>query len=114
MDKDIREYMTEEDQQIMDSIMKEALIRKEKHARVLAAAKQCPECGEFQCQREFVEVTKRVYSIMLPATGEVNALKRLLQEICSFCLKYDLCQCIQHKSRRKQEMEDMLDSDLPF
>lgn len=115
-----REYFTEKEQEQMERLIKKALHRKEQHEKVLEGAEQCQdsECSS-ECQGEFWEDTPDDYRITFPNEDEFYELERLLRNLCKFCLRFDLCQCIRHRERRKEAyyeelVDDPLTAELPF
>lgn len=118
-----REYFTEKEQKQMERLIKKALRRKEQHEKVLEGAEQCKQCQDSECgsecQSQFWQDTPDDYRITFPNEDEFYELERLLQNFCKFCLRFDLCQCIRHRERRKEAYyeelaDDPLTAELPF
>lgn len=126
MDGYLRNFMSREEKEQMDALIERAIRRKARREEAASGAKWDQFC-KCQCQCECMEEMGRVEEKKGQGKNRSEEMERLLQAICDFCLKYDLCQCPYHQADRQmqkwaEEMEveerrrneEMSTGELPF
>ena len=111
---DLREYMSEEEQEQMDALVQRAMTRKARREETATGAQRFQF---FKCECEGVMEAPAVDEEEQTGEEEISDLERLFRDICEFCLTHDLCQCDYHRERRerkRREFNEMLNSPLPF
>lgn len=112
MENDIKDYLSKEEMEQMDTLIQRAKQRKERRK---AAANGEMRFQYFQCQCNCINEPENAAERPWQETS--HELEKLLREICQFCLKYGLCQCPDYRERREKkrdEAETLFDEDLPF
>lgn len=118
MDENLWDYMSRNEQEQINALIKKALGRKERKKKAAAGQKKFQY---FTCQCIGMEETEGIGDAEIDETWEEEAyfevgIERILREICGFCLKHGLCQCAaEGEGRKKKEcMGATIDEELPF
>lgn len=113
MENNIKDYLSREEIEQMDTLIQRAKQRKERRK---AAANGEMRFQYFHCQCSCTGETDDEAENERSWKETNHDLEKLLGEICRFCLRYGLCQCQDYRERRekKREEETLFDEDLPF
>lgn len=121
MDENLWDYMSKNEQEQINALIKKALGRKERKKKAAAGQKQFQY---FTCQCVGMEETEgdeedaEIGELLEEEACFEFEIERLLREIYGFCLKHGLCQCAWHEGnvRKKKECPGTaaMDEELPF